>query len=81
MNQPDTDASGVYVDPSNSEPYVPVPVTIKSMMEAGAHFGHQTERWNPRMLPYIFGIRNNVHIINLDISLKNWERDIPLFRW
>ena len=74
MNETNTDASGVYVDPANSEPYVPVPVTIKSMMEAGAHFGHQTERWNPRMLPYIFGVRNNVHIINLDITLKNWDR-------
>lgn len=50
------------------------PVTIKSLLDAGAHFGHQTERWNPRMLPYIYGERNNIHIINLDMTMKLWER-------
>lgn len=49
-------------------------VTINSLMEAGAHFGHQTERWNPKMLPYIFGVRNNTHIINLDMTIRMWER-------
>jgi small subunit ribosomal protein S2 len=42
-------------------------------MDAGAHFGHQTQRWNPKMLPYIYGARNGVHILNLDVSLKRWE--------
>ena len=51
-----------------------VPVTIKSLMEAGAHYGHQTQRWNPRMLPNIYGARNGVHIINLDITMKRWEQ-------
>lgn len=51
-----------------------VPVTIKSMLDAGAHFGHQTHRWNPRMLPFIFGERNGIHIINLDLTQKMWER-------
>jgi small subunit ribosomal protein S2 len=42
-------------------------------MDAGAHFGHQTQRWNPKMLPNIYGARNGVHIINLDITMKKWE--------
>ena len=49
------------------------PVTIRSLMDAGAHYGHQTQRWNPKMLPYIYGARNGVHIINLDLTLKKWE--------
>jgi small subunit ribosomal protein S2 len=40
-------------------------ITIKDMLEAGAHFGHQTRRWNPKMRPFIFGARNGVHILNL----------------
>lgn len=50
------------------------PVTIKSLLDAGAHFGHQTERWNPKMLPFIYGARNGVHIINLDLTQKRWEQ-------
>lgn len=42
-----------------------VEVNIPEMMEAGAHFGHQTKRWNPKMRPYIYGARSGVHIINL----------------
>jgi small subunit ribosomal protein S2 len=42
-------------------------------MDAGAHYGHQTQRWNPKMLPFIYGARNGVHIINLDLTLKKWE--------
>jgi small subunit ribosomal protein S2 len=52
---------------------VGAPITIKALMDAGAHYGHQTQRWNPKMLPYIFGARNGVHIINLDLTLKRWE--------
>ena len=40
-------------------------VTMKQLLEAGVHFGHQTKRWNPKMAPYIFGARNNIHIIDL----------------
>ena len=40
-------------------------VTMKDLLEAGVHFGHQTSRWNPKMKPYIFGARNGVHIIDL----------------
>ena len=47
-------------------------VTMQQLLEAGAHFGHQTHRWNPRMKPYIFGGRNGVHIIDL-------SQTVPLF--
>ncbi|MES2700755.1 MAG: 30S ribosomal protein S2 [Pseudomonadota bacterium] len=47
-------------------------VTMHQLIEAGAHFGHQTHRWNPRMKPYIFGARNGVHIIDL-------SQTVPLF--
>ncbi len=51
-----------------------VPVTIKSLLDAGAHFGHQTQRWNPKMLPFIYTERNGIHILNLDVTLKLWQR-------
>ncbi len=44
-------------------------VTMRQMLEAGVHFGHQTRYWNPKMAPYIFGDRNKIHIINLEKSL------------
>jgi len=44
-------------------------VTMRQMLEAGVHFGHQTRFWNPKMSPYIFGERNKIHIINLEKSL------------
>jgi small subunit ribosomal protein S2 len=47
-------------------------VTMRQMLEAGVHFGHQTRYWNPKMAPFIFGSRNNIHIINL-------EHTVPLF--
>jgi small subunit ribosomal protein S2 len=43
--------------------------TMRQMLEAGVHFGHQTRFWNPKMAPFIFGKRNNIHIINLEHSL------------
>ncbi len=43
-----------------------MPVEIKTLLEAGVHFGHQTSRWNPKMKPYIYGARNGIHIIDLD---------------
>ncbi|MSR77464.1 MAG: 30S ribosomal protein S2 [Candidatus Omnitrophica bacterium] len=45
-------------------------VTIKQLLEAGVHFGHQTQRWNPKMKKYIFGERNGIYIINLEITLE-----------
>ena len=44
-------------------------VTMRQMLEAGVHFGHQTRYWNPKMAPYIFGQRNRIHIINLESTL------------
>jgi small subunit ribosomal protein S2 len=45
-------------------------VTMRQMLEAGLHFGHQTRRWNPKMKPYIYGPRNGIYIINLDATMK-----------
>jgi small subunit ribosomal protein S2 len=44
-------------------------VTLKSLLEAGVHFGHQVSRWNPKMRPYLFSARNGIHIINLEQTL------------
>lgn len=44
-------------------------ITMKEMLAAGMHFGHQTRRWNPKMKPYIFGARNKIYIVNLDKTL------------
>src|SRR6266498_624437 len=46
------------------------PITIREMMEAGVHFGHQTKRWNPKMKSFIFGARNGIHIIDLQQALR-----------
>lgn len=48
-------------------------VTMREMLEAGVHFGHQTRFWNPKMAPFIFGSRNKIHIINL-------EKTLPMFQ-
>ncbi len=49
-------------------------VTLKQLLEAGVHFGHQTQRWNPKMKKYIFGERNGIYIINLEITLGCIEK-------
>ncbi len=49
-------------------------VTMRQMLEAGLHFGHQTRRWNPKMKPYIYGPRNGIYIINLDVTMKMFRR-------
>ena len=49
-------------------------LTIKQLLEAGVHFGHQTQRWNPKMKKYIFGERNGIYIINLEITLTCLEQ-------
>ncbi len=48
-------------------------VTMREMLEAGVHFGHQTRFWNPKMAPFIFGHRNKIHIINLEKSLPMFQ--------
>jgi small subunit ribosomal protein S2 len=47
--------------------------TMRQMLEAGVHFGHQTRFWNPKMAPFIFGHRNKIHIINLEKSLPMFQ--------
>ena len=49
-------------------------VTMHQLIEAGAHFGHQTHRWNPRMKPYIFGARNGIHILDLSQTVPLFQR-------
>ena len=55
-------------------------VDIKDLLEAGAHFGHQKERWNPKMRPFIFATRDDVHIIDLEETLKYLERAMDFAR-
>ncbi len=49
-------------------------ITMKEMLAAGMHFGHQTRRWNPKMKPYIFGARNKIYIVNLDKTLPMFNK-------
>ncbi|MBI3314106.1 MAG: 30S ribosomal protein S2 [Candidatus Omnitrophica bacterium] len=55
-------------------------VTLKQLLEAGVHFGHQTSRWNPKMKKYIFGERNGIYIINLEITLSCLDRAINFLK-
>jgi small subunit ribosomal protein S2 len=55
-------------------------VTMRQMLEAGVHFGHQTRFWNPKMAPYIFGHRNKIHIINLEKSLPMFQEATKFVR-
>lgn len=48
-------------------------VTLQELLDAGVHFGHQTRRWNPKMKPFIFEARNGIHIINLDLTVRQLE--------
>ncbi len=48
--------------------------TVKDMLTAGVHFGHQTRRWNPKMKPYIYGPRNGIYIINLDLTKRLFDK-------
>ena len=49
-------------------------VTMKQLLETGVHFGHQTRRWNPKMRPFIFGARNGIHIIDLQQTVKLYQK-------
>ena len=54
--------------------------TLAELIESGAHFGHQTQRWNPKMKPFIFGERNGIHIINLDLTLPRLHAGLEFLR-
>jgi len=51
-----------------------LPLPLRSLIEAGVHFGHQTKRWNPKMRPFIYGARNGIHIIDLDQTARLFKR-------
>ena len=55
-------------------------VTMRQMLEAGVHFGHQTRFWNPKMAPYIFGHRNRIHIVNLEKTLDLYQDAMKYIR-
>ena len=55
-------------------------VTMREMLEAGVHFGHQTRYWNPKMAPYIFGHRNKIHIVNLEKTLAMYKEALQFVR-
>ena len=55
-------------------------VTMREMLEAGVHFGHQTRYWNPRMAPYIFGHRNKIHIVNLEKTMAMYQEALKFVR-
>jgi small subunit ribosomal protein S2 len=55
-------------------------VTMRQMLEAGVHFGHQTRYWNPKMAPYIFGHRNKIHIINLEKTMEQYQGALKFVR-
>lgn len=55
-------------------------VSLRMLLEAGVHFGHHTRRWNPRMAPYIFGVRNQVHILDLQQTVPMLDRALRAVR-
>jgi len=55
-------------------------VTMREMLEAGVHFGHQTRFWNPKMAPYIFGHRNKIHIVNLEKTMAMYQEALKFVR-
>lgn len=55
-------------------------VTMKDLLECGVHFGHQTRRWNPKMKKYIFGVRKNIHIIDLQKTLRYFRYTYNIVR-
>jgi small subunit ribosomal protein S2 len=57
-----------------------VSVTMREMLEAGVHFGHQTRYWNPKMAPFIFGHRNKIHIVNLEKTMAMYQEAVRFVR-
>ncbi len=55
-------------------------VSMRQMLDAGVHFGHQTRYWNPKMAPFIFGQRNNIHIINLERTVPLYEKALEFIK-
>lgn len=67
-------APAAQVPPPDIAPRDPVQVNLRTLLQAGVHFGHQTSRWNPAAAEYIYGVRNGIHIISLPKTLQCWEK-------
>ena len=65
-----TDPSAASAPATLAAAFARTPLSVRDLLEAGAHFGHQTRRWNPRMKPFIFGERGGIHIIDLDQTVR-----------
>jgi small subunit ribosomal protein S2 len=72
MDTQNQTTEGMPFDPT--QPGGEAPITMRQLLEAGVHFGHQTKRWNPKMKPYIFGSRNGIHIIDLQHTVRLFNR-------
>ena len=83
-DSPETGAAGATPAPSTpdeTQSFEPKgPLTVRELIEAGVHFGHQTRRWNPRMKPYLFGERSGVHIVDLDQTLPRFQQALDFLR-
>jgi len=79
---PDATASGgeAPTAPGIEAPSPHEPLTVRALLQAGAHFGHQTGRWDPAMKPFIFGERNGIHIIDLDQTLERFQEALEFLR-
>jgi len=66
--------------PAAPAPAVPADLSVRGLLEVGAHFGHQTRRWDPRMRPFIFGDRNGIHILNLDATYLRMREALDFLR-
>lgn len=69
-----------YAEAQPPRRYIMANITMRGMLEAGVHFGHQTRFWNPKMKPYIFAARNKIHIINLDKTLPLYTDALSFVR-
>ena len=73
-----TDLQSAPVAEAPPPPMMPLPgefpLPLRSLLDAGVHFGHQTKRWNPKMRPFIYGARNGIHIIDLDQTTRLFKR-------
>ncbi len=77
---PNADATASAAPAAEAEPHVVPPLNVRSLLEAGVHFGHQTRRWNPKMRSYIFGERNGTHILDLDQTLPMMREALDFLR-
>ena len=72
-------AAAAEAAPADSRP-VPKELSVPSLLEVGAHFGHQTRRWDPRMKPFIYGERHGIHVLNLDQTLERMHEALDFVR-